>query len=358
MRRVSSTNNANTLLTWAASPDSIYFINDLDGLNEVAPFATPPGLITITTSANPTPTPTAVPPCTPKPVTTTQPVLDHFKAYVTTGPVNGDQVQLRDQFDPPDDPDVTPTPLPFKTVGSPVRYGAPVEKNHSGVVTPVTNPDAHLEMFQLLPAEPGTTRYVDVINQFGTQTLTVQDPVFVGVPTQQLPFGAPPADPNAGPFLDHYKIYNATGPAINVSVNLVDQFHQEPNVFVGAPRYFGNPTEKTHNGVVTSIFHAEDFLVCYDIGPQAFTTSIQTDNQFGPGNLVINPADLLCVPSQKTGFVEATPTPGASPPPTATATATARATATATSTPRVTATSTPTSTPIVSTMVWACSGRS
>ena len=76
------------------------------------------------------------------------------------------------------------------------------------------------------------------------------------------------------------------------------------------PVLFGNPVEKTHNSVTTSIFHASDFLVCYQIVPQAFNITVQTNNQFGPGNLPINPADLLCVPSQKNGFVEATPTPG------------------------------------------------
>ena len=233
MRRVSATNNANTALTWQPTPDNLFFI--AADLSTHPPFATPPGLITITTSANPTPTPIAVPACTPKTVVATQLVLDHFKAYVTSGPVNGDQVQLRDQFDPPDDPDVTPTPLPFRTVGAPVRFGVPVQKtvlppncppNDPSCVTPVTNPDAHMEMFQLLPPEAGITRYVDVVNQFGAFTLTTQDSVLLGVPTQKLPFGAPPSDPNSGPFLDHYKFYSATGPAVGFTVNLVDQFHR------------------------------------------------------------------------------------------------------------------------------------
>ena len=87
-------------LTWQPAPDNFIFI--AADLGSRAPFATPNGLITITTSATPTPTP-PIPVCTPKPVTPNQIVLDHFKAYVTSGPPNGDQVQLRDQFDPPDD---------------------------------------------------------------------------------------------------------------------------------------------------------------------------------------------------------------------------------------------------------------
>ena len=140
------------------------------------------------------------------------------------------------------------------------------------MITPITNPDTHLEMYLILPTEPGTTRYVDVSNQFGIQTLTVQDPVLLGVPTQKVPFG-PPHD------VDHFKLYNATGNALNVTVDLRDQFHQELGVPVLQPRYFGNPVEKTHNGNVTPIVNPADFLVCYDIAPQSFNFNIQTINQ-------------------------------------------------------------------------------
>ena len=109
-----------------------------------------------------------------------------------------------------------------------------------------------------------------MINQFGLQTLTVQDPVLLGVPTQKLPFGPPPVDVNGAPFLDHFKIYNATGAPVDATVDLVDQFHQELGVPVLQPRYFGNPVVKVHNDVTTTINHPNDFLVCYDIVPQAF----------------------------------------------------------------------------------------
>ena len=206
-RRVSTTNNATTALTWQPTPDNFFFISA--DLTTHDPFSTPPGSITITTSANPTPTP-PIPVCTPKPNPQSTPVLDHFKAYVTTGappqdvnPPGNAQVLLEDQFN-------EGNPVP-KTVGAPVRFALPVQKTHGNVITPITNPDAHLEMFLILPTEAGTTRLVDVANQFGLQTLTVQDPVFLGVPTRKLPFAAPPVDVDGNPFLDHFEFYNATG---------------------------------------------------------------------------------------------------------------------------------------------------
>ena len=139
--------------------------------------------------------------------------------------------------------------------------------------------------------------------------------------------------------MDHFKFYNATGNPVNVIVDLLDQFHQEPNVPVLQPRYFGNPVEKTHNGVVTPITHPNDYLVCYDIAPQPFNTTVTTLNQFGAGDS----GDPACRPSLRAqpeaGFRVATPTPTSGYPqprqPTATATATATIAPTPTATPPV-----------------------
>ena len=217
------------------------------------------------------------------------PVLDHFKAYITNGPPNGDTVQLLDQFD---------NGVPqTKTVSQPVRFANPVQKTHHGVITPITNPDTHLKMYQILPAEPSPApaRNVQVNNQFGPQTLTIYDPVLLGVPTQKNGIGTIHD-------VDHFKFYRAVGGPVAATVDLLDQFHQEPGVRVFQPRFFGAPVQKTHNAVVTPITHPNAFLVCYDIVPQPFTINITTLNQFGPETLVIQPADLLCVPSR-------TPTP-------------------------------------------------
>ena len=85
--------------------------------------------------------------------------------------------------------------------------------------------------------------------------------------------------------VDHFKFYNATGNPVNVVVDLLDQFHLEPNVPVMRPRYFANPVEKNHNGVITPITHQHAHLVCYDIVPQPFNASVTALNQFGPGTL-------------------------------------------------------------------------
>jgi hypothetical protein len=257
------------------------------------------------------------------------PCLDHFKAYVTTGQPLNEPVLLRDQFNQ------TPAPA---TVLDPVRFANPVQKTHNNVVTPITNPDSHLKLYNLT-AEAAPIRTVTVNNQFGQQTLQVFDPVILAVPTQKLPLD-PPHD------LDHFKCYLCTGdPLLNVSVDLLDQFHNELGIQVFTPVYFCNPVEKTHNNVVTPIEHPDAHLVFYLISQQAFSTSITTVNQFGTEpNLPINPADLLGVPSQKLAVATPTPTPTPTATVTVTPTATATAAATATLTPTPTATFTPTST--------------
>jgi hypothetical protein len=70
-------------------------------------------------------------------------------------------------------------------------------------------------------------------------------------------------------------------------------------VKVGYPFIFCNPTVKIHGTSVTPITNADDHLVCYKITRKPFTTSVLTRNQFGEENLVLRPADLLCVPSKK-----------------------------------------------------------
>lgn len=189
--------------------------------------------------------------------TPTPPVLDHFKAYVTDGASLGVPLLLRDQFD------ATPQ---SKTVDKPFRFANPVQKVFGPVITPITNPDTHLELYRLLPLQAPTIRYVQINNQFGLQILTVADPVALGVPTQKNGIGSPHD-------VDHFKFYNATGNALNLVVDLTDQFHQEPNVLVGRPRYFGNPVEKNHSGIITPIAHPNDFLVWTEVAKVCGTIS-------------------------------------------------------------------------------------
>jgi hypothetical protein len=276
---------------------------------------------------------------TPTPV-----VLDHFNAYVAQGDLLNEPVALQDQFDGQPD---------YRVVLSAYFFANPVQKTFNGVVTPITNPDSHLKLY-LLQETPTHGRWlVTVSNQFGQQTLHVYDSTILAVPTQKLPYG-PPHD------LDHFKCYRCTGDPLNVVVDLLDQFQNEPQVQVLAPVYFCNPVQKTHNGVITPIQHPNDHLVFYQSAYQHSLTQIATLNQIAAEqNVPIYSAALLGVPSLKlavtiptptstpTAFPTNTPTATAAaftPTATATAIATATVTATATFTPTPTATVTPTAT--------------
>ena len=138
----------------------------------------------------------------------------------------------------------------------------PVTKIHNGVLTGITNPASHLTFYSIIaPQGPDPTRIVDVQNQFGPQTLTVTNPILLGVPSQK-----DTEPPPSG--LDHFKCYQATGNPVNAVVDLIDQFHFEPGVAVLNPDWFCNPTEKIHNGQDFPITDPVDHLVCYLINPQ------------------------------------------------------------------------------------------
>ena len=224
-----------------------------------------------------TPTPTPPPPV----------VLDHFKCYeIQNAQPHTDLVILRDQFGETQN----------NINGPAQKLCNPVQKTHNQVVTPITNPDSHLIAHPIIgPTEPG--RDVDVNNQFGQQHVVVKNAVFLLVPTQKQP-GGPPHD------LDHFKCYAVVSGQLPTQqvVDLLDQFHNEPQVQVVNPDFFCNPVEKTHNAQVFPITHPDDHLLCYRISAQPFSTSVQTNNQIGPENLsVVFPSDL-CVPTQKLGF--------------------------------------------------------
>ena len=213
---------------------------------------------------------------------------DHFKAYPINPPIPPPlnvPVQLKDQFDQNFEP---------RLVLDPFRFANPVQKVHNGNMTPITNPAAHLKLYNLNQAPTTQTRVVNVYNQFGEQRLFVQDSRYLAVPTQKNGQGQVAN-------LDHLKCYQCTGnPMPNVVVDLTDQFHFEPQVQVLQPVLFCNPVVKIHNGNPTPILHPADHLVFYAINPQPpFNIAVTTQNQFGPENLQLREADLLGVPSLK-----------------------------------------------------------
>jgi len=107
--------------------------------------------------------------------------LDHFLLYeVTAGSSVNMVVDLNDEFG--DEPQVL--------VSSPFLFANPVRKTHGSVVTEIVMPDAHLVFYNIFP-ETFTTD-VEVLNQFGLQTLEVGSSVVLGVPSEKTEWNVVP----------------------------------------------------------------------------------------------------------------------------------------------------------------------
>jgi len=213
-------------------------------------------------------------------------VLDHFKCYwVEQGASVNVDVQLEDQFGSVE-----------ATVTDPVWFCNPVEKTHDGEVTEIESPDHHLTVYSLDHEEELQKLVVEVDNQFGEQNLKVQGPVGLAVPTQKEGHDYPEG-------LDHFLLYYATGPPLNVVVQLEDQFHLEPEVVVLYPTYFANPVQKTlEDGDTFLIESPDEHLVFYEIPEELFQTDVSVVNQFGEQTLSLYGSYLLAVPSEKISF--------------------------------------------------------
>jgi hypothetical protein len=180
-----------------------------------------------------------------------------------------------------------------------VYFGNPVEKVHDGV-TPISDPNRHYTLYELLYEGDHESWQVTINNQFqGDVELTVSGPFYLAVPTQKEDHEAPEC-------LNHYLVYDAYGPPMEeVVVELNDQFIEE-DVTVWGPAYFANPVQKTvvENGDVAEIEDPDEHLVFYSIEDIGFDESIdkriQIANQFGNNQtLDLTYRDTLAVPSQK-----------------------------------------------------------
>ena len=223
------------------------------------------------------------------------PVLDHFKCYRTTAVPPDVVVGLRDQFD-------IPGVAPDNTfVRFPVKFCNPVEKTTpAGVVTPITDFNAHLEMFITAPGRLEPTRRVVVRNQFGTQRLLTYGPELLAVPSAK---NTQPPPEN----LDHFKCYRTYGRPKNIVLKLSDQFQEGTTATLLRPIEFCNPVEKTHGDATTPIKNPKAHLLCYAITPTTFEGQAFVRNQFGGGPMPMATADMLCVPSEKLRFSIVTP---------------------------------------------------
>lgn len=99
--------------------------------------------------------------------------------------------------------------------------------------------------------------------------------------------------------LDHFRCYEAEGNPVNVTVNLEDQFGEEPNVMVGQPKLFCNPVDKNSEGIRNPTVH----LTCYEIEDVGEELDVSIKNQFGEQSLKVEKPELLCVPSEKISVV-------------------------------------------------------
>ncbi len=212
--------------------------------------------------------------------------LDHFKCYPSEADRAADApVVLSDQFDSGE-----------AHVYKSARFCNAVQKHHGDIVTPIQDRDAHLELYYL-EAQGETPSLVQVTNQFGPeQKLEIGQAKFLAVPTQKIKPGNHPFPER----LDHFKCYEVFGKPAAVGIGLRDQFGWEPQLRAYEPQLLCNPTKKKHNGKVTPIQNPLDHLVCYQLyGTEPLMDFAYVRNQFGEENLRLEPADLLCLPSQK-----------------------------------------------------------
>lgn len=182
---------------------------------------------------------------------------------------------------------------------TPLEICNPAAKTVGGVVTPITENQAHLTFYELTQKLPANRRRVTVNNQFGPQTLRVAAPRLIAVPTVK---NNGDTLTNVERDLSHFTCYEASGKTVLVNAAIQDQFQTAPdNILVHAPQYFCSPAEKTNGTVVTPTARNEDHLVCYKVTPSLTppgVSSVTIDNQFESNTLAIGPLHFLCVPSE------------------------------------------------------------
>ena len=95
----------------------------------------------------------------------------------------------------------------------------------------------------------------------------------------------------------HFLCYEAEGDAVDVTVDLVDQFGELEQVRVDEPEVFCNPVDKNGEGVSDGAPH----LTCYkiEVDDDEFEAVVTVDKQFGEQILDVGVTKFLCVPSQK-----------------------------------------------------------
>ena len=137
----------------------------------------------------------------------------------------------------------------------------PVEKYFGPVVTGIMHPDDHL-VFYAISGQPAFNIALVPSNQFGAESLPVQEADMLGVPSAKVQ-------------LDHFKAYKIAGTIVplNLQVKLRDQFDSATwparTRTVLNPFRFANPADKERNNIHTPITNTESHLKLYTLNPPA-----------------------------------------------------------------------------------------
>ena len=213
------------------------------------------------------------------------PVGDHLLSYhaIAGEPVN-EVVDLYDEFG-----DYTEV-----LVTNPTGISNPVRKTHDGDVTEILYSDADLcVVTYMLSLEYSPAGQVQVIDQFGEQTLDLYGPVVLSVPSRILSFV---------PVFPHGLGYVVPGESqyIGESVYLEDRFGAF-NATVTYTWFFWNPVEKWHDGMVKPILHPDWHHVQNNITCECEPGEwlVVVENQFGIQELTVSGPTTLSTPAQK-----------------------------------------------------------
>jgi len=223
------------------------------------------------------------------------PLWDHYKVYFVTPPIPPPPlppITLRDQFG-----------QSTHDVMVMDRFMNPVQKMHGPLIFPIHDPLTHYAWWQISPQPFSMT--VTVTNQFGDQTLFVNDAQYLLNPALKNQVGPPPVR-------NHYKCYNVQGPPVDVPIGMTDQFDTW-TATVLLPRFLCNPAEKEvgppgAGGQTYPIVDPNQHYVCYDFqpfDPQPFT-AFMTDQFVRDQTMVLNPGHMICVPTYKHGITSST----------------------------------------------------
>jgi len=174
------------------------------------------------------------------------------------------------------------------------KFANPVEKNGE----PYFDPMVHQTWWLIDdPMPPCNDKLVVLHNQFGLQEWMVGDGRYLVLPAYK---NMPPEWPIPW---NHYKCYEAEGPAVNIPVQLFDQFGDYDMVAVD-PVLFCNPCMKEVNGVQYDIVWPESHLAVYRLEPPVQTPfSAVASDQFGIWQIHLEEPIWLVLPSEKLSVV-------------------------------------------------------